>query len=46
MPMILRDERWPQARLIPLPTGTGVEATIAASALLAVRVRSTRSADP
>ena len=36
--MLLRDERWPAARLIPLPTGTGVEAKErhAASALLAV----------
>ena len=36
--MMLRDERWPVARLIPLPTGTGVEAKErhAASALLAV----------
>ena len=35
---MIRDERWPVARLIPLPTGTGVEAKErhAASALLAV----------
>lgn len=35
---LLSDDRWPVARLIPLPTGTGVEAKErhAASALLAV----------